>query len=79
VGLKERHPLVVEQIRRRQRGFVVVELGKGHFAVGLDKCLLVDTAYALERPDLEGVLGSAIPRTFARECSRGFFLPPGLL
>jgi hypothetical protein len=47
VRLKDGHPLLSEQIRRRQRGRAGVELSKGHFAVGIDKRLLGDTPYTL--------------------------------
>jgi hypothetical protein len=78
-GIKEGHHLVIEQLSGGQRGLAVVELGKGHFAVGLNEGLLIDPPDALERPDLERSLRPTIARTFALELPMGFFVHLGLL
>lgn len=49
------HP-VIEEIRRRDGGFSGIELSKGHFGVSIDKGLLVNPPYALERTNVEGIL-----------------------
>jgi hypothetical protein len=37
VAFEQRDYTVVEQIRRRDRGLAIVELGAGHFGVGVEK------------------------------------------
>ena len=56
VVFEERQHPVVQQIRRGDRRFGSIELGKRYLAVGIDKGLLVDPADTLERADVEGVL-----------------------
>jgi hypothetical protein len=46
--LEERHHAVIEQIRRRDRRFAIIELAEGHLGVGVDEGLLVDAAHTLE-------------------------------
>ena len=79
VGIKERHHLVIEQIRSRQGALAVVELGKGHLTIGIDEGLLVETAYPLQRPDIERILRATIARTFALKFPMRFFFDLRLL
>ncbi len=39
-----------------------IKLGKGHFRIGIEKGLLVHPAYAFERADIKGILGTEITR-----------------
>jgi hypothetical protein len=47
---KERHPLVVEQIGRRQRRLAIVQLGKGHLRGGIEEGLQVNPASTFNVP-----------------------------
>ena len=47
------------------RRFDVVELGEADLRVGVDESLLIDAAHALQRADIEGVLGTAVTGTGA--------------
>ena len=61
------------------RRLAVVELGEGHLGVGVDEGLLIDAADALQRADIEGVLGAAIAGAFALELAVGLLVGLGLL
>ena len=76
--LEERHHPVVEQIGGGERGLAVVELGEADLGVGVDEGLLVDAPDALERADVEGVLGAAVARAFAVEFAVGLLVRLGL-
>ena len=70
VLLVERDHPVVEQVGGGERGLAVVEFGEadlGLGGVGVDEGLLVDAPDALQRPDVEGVLGAAVSRAFGDE------------
>src|SRR3954468_11007249 len=67
VGSTEGDPLVLEQLRRRQGGLTVVELGKGPLRVGSNAGLRGDPAYAFERPDVARRLRPPLTWTFARK------------
>jgi len=58
--LKERQHPVIERIRCSDRGFSDIELGKGHLGIGVHKGLLVNSAHAFERADVEGILRAQI-------------------
>ena len=79
VLLVERDHPVVEQVCGGQRGLAVVELGEADLGVGVDKGLLIDAPDALERPDIEGVLGAAVARAFGDEFAVGLLVGLGLL
>src|SRR6476646_1775166 len=72
---KKRQHSVIEQIRRHDRRLAIIELGKSHLAVGIDKRLLIDWSHPLESPDIKGVLSAAVSRTFALELPVRFFCP----
>ena len=59
-SIERDHP-VVEQIGGGERGLSVIKLGEADGSVGVDVGLLVDASDALERPDIEGVLGPQYP------------------
>ena len=71
------HP-VVEQVGGERR-LSVVDLGEADLGVGVDEGLLVDASDALERPDVEGVLGAAVSRAFGDEFAVGLLVGLGLL
>ena len=77
--VEERHHPVVEQVGGGDRGLAVVELGEGHLGVGVDEGLLVDPPDALQRADIEGVLGPAIARALALELAVRLLVGLGLL
>ena len=79
VGIKERDPLVIEEIGSGERGLAVIELGKAHLGVGIDEGLLIDPADALSRPDVECILRPTIAWTCTLKLAVGFFLDLGLL
>ena len=58
-------------------GLAVVELGEADLGVGVDEGLLVDASDALERPDVEGVLGAAVARAFGDEFAMGLLVGLG--
>jgi hypothetical protein len=60
VGFEKRQDTVVEHVGSDQGVLSIVELGRGDLGVGVDKRLLVDASNALERADIEGVLGAQI-------------------
>ena len=60
VLLEERQRPVIEQIRRRDRRFAVVELGKADLGVSVDEGLLVDASNTLQIADIERILGAAV-------------------
>ena len=60
-----------------ERGLAVVELGEADLGVGVDEGLLVDAPDALERADVEGVLGAAVSRAFGDEFAVGFLVGLG--
>jgi hypothetical protein len=70
------HP-VVEQVGGGERGLAVVELGEADLGVGVDEGLLVDAPDALERPDVESVLGAAVSRAFGNEFAMGLLVGLG--
>ena len=74
MGLKEGDDLSVEQVRRRQGGLAVLELGKAYLGVGIDEGLLGEPPHALERPDLKRILRPTIARTFALKLPMGFLV-----
>src|SRR6476646_5255892 len=76
---KKRQHSVIEQIRRHDRRLAIIELGKSHLAVGIDKRLLIDWSHPLESPDIKGVLSAAVSRTFALELPVRFFVLFGSL
>ena len=57
---EERQRPVVQQVRGRHGGLVLVELGERDLGVGVDERLLVDPAHALQRAHEERVLRPAI-------------------
>src|SRR3954469_6293276 len=61
------------------RRLAVIELGEAELRIRIDHGLLVDAAHALQRADIEGVLGDAVARALAVEFAMGFFLGLGLL
>src|SRR5262249_49772317 len=75
----ERHHPVVEDLGRGDRRLAVIELDEGHLGVGVDDRLLIDPAHALERADVEGVLGTAIAGTLALELAVRLLIGLGLL
>jgi len=75
MGLKERHHLVIEQLRRSERGLAVRELGKAYLGVSINEGLLVAPAYTLERPDVERILRATLPWTFTLKFPVGFLVP----
>lgn len=79
VGFKERDHLIIEQIRRRQGGFPIVELGEGYLTLGINEGLLINPAHALQGPDREGILRATRARTFALKLPMRFFLHLRLL
>lgn len=79
MGLKERADLVIEQLGGCQRRLVVIELGQAHLGVGINEGLLVNPPDALQRADVERILGPTLAWTFTLELPRGFFLPLRLL
>jgi len=79
VFLEERNDPVIEHVGGGDRGLAIVELGKGDLAVGVDERLLVDPADALQRADIECVLGAAIAGAFGVELAVGFLVGLGLL
>ena len=79
VFLKERHHLVIEQLRRCQRRFPIVELGKGHLTIGIHEGLLIDTSYALQRPNVDCILCPTIPRTLTLKLPLRLFINFGFL
>ena len=50
---EQRHHPVIEQIGCGDRRLAIIELGKDHLAVGIDKRLLIDPSHALERSYIE--------------------------
>jgi hypothetical protein len=64
---KEWQPSIIEQIRSCNRSLSIIELGKGHLAVGIDERLLISPSHAFESPYVKGVLCSTVSRTFALE------------
>jgi hypothetical protein len=52
---------VIEEVGGHQGVLTIIELDKGHLAVGIDEGLLVDSANALEGADVVGVLGARYP------------------
>jgi len=70
---------VVQEIGRRDRRLAVVELGKRDLGVGVDKGLLVDPTHALQRANIEGVLGAAVAGAFALELAMRLLVGLGLL
>src|SRR5438876_4609398 len=76
--VKWHHP-IIEDFGRGDRGLAVIELGKSDFGVGIDKGLLVNPPDALQRTDIEGVLGTAIAWTFALELAMRLLVGLGLL
>ena len=77
--LEERQHSVVEDLGGGDRRLAVIELGEGHLGVGVDEGLLIDAAHALQRADIEGILGAAIAGAFALELAVGLLLGLGLL
>src|SRR5438128_2159328 len=75
----ERHHPIIEDFSGGDRGLAVIELGKGDFGVGIDDGLLIDPAHPFEGADIEGVLGTAIARTFALELAMRLLVGLGLL
>ena len=67
MAFEHRDHTVVEQIRRRDRGLAIIELGTGHFGIGVDEGLLIDSSDAFQVADIERVLGAAIARMLALE------------
>jgi len=76
--IKRHHP-VVEDLGRGDRCLAIIELGKGDLGIGVDDGLLIDPADTLQSADIEGILGTAITRTFALEFAVRFFVGFGLL
>src|SRR5512132_1548558 len=76
--IERQHP-VIEQIGGGDRGLDVVELGEADLGVGVDEGLLVDATHPLQRPDIEGVLGTAVTGTGAVELAMGFLVGLRLL
>src|SRR6516165_1320462 len=58
---------VIEDLGRGDRGLAVIQLGEGDLGIGVDEGLLIDPPDALQRADIEGVLGAAITGTLALE------------
>lgn len=54
--VEEGQYLVVDEVRRRERRLLQVDLGKAHVGVGVDTRLLVDLSHALDVADVVGVL-----------------------
>ena len=79
VLLEERQDPIIQKLRGRHRGLAVIQLSEAHFAVGVDEGLLVDPAHAFQGPDIEGVLGATVARTFTLEFPMSFFVRGGLL
>ena len=75
----EGHHAVVQQVGRRDRGFAVIQLGKRHLAVGVDKGLLVDPSHALHGADVEGILRPAVAWALAFELAVRLTLSSRLL
>src|SRR5579872_4081401 len=65
--LKEWKNTIVEQICGSYRRLLLVQLGKGNFAIRVNEGLLIDAANAFERANVERVLSTAVTRTFAFE------------
>lgn len=63
---------VIEQISSRQRILAVIEFDEGHFAVGINKGLLIDAANPFERADVVGVLRAQLARMFRLNLPFGF-------
>src|SRR3954469_6459441 len=61
------------------RRLAVIELGEADLRIRIDHGLLVDAPDALQRADIEGVLGDAVARALAVEFAIGFLLRLGLL
>src|SRR5690606_40836306 len=53
---------VIEHIGSYQCVFTVIQLGEGHFGIGVDKRLLINMAYTLDVPDVIGVLRTKVTR-----------------
>ena len=79
MGVVEGHHTVVQQISGGERGLAIIELGKGHLGVGVDKGLLIDAPDPLQGADGEGVLGAAVAGSLALELAVRFLLRLGLL
>ena len=58
----ERKHAVMQHVGRYQRILAIVQLGKGHFRVGVDEGLLVNASDALDGADLVGVLRAQLAR-----------------
>jgi hypothetical protein len=56
VLLQKGQHTVVKQICRDQRVLAIMEFGEGHLGVGVEKRLLIDAAYALDRAHVVSVL-----------------------
>jgi hypothetical protein len=77
VRLEERQHPIIQQLGGRDRRHPIIELRKAHLAIRIDEGLLVDAPDALERADVEGVLGPAIARTLTLEFAMRFFIRLG--
>lgn len=79
VRFKEGDHLIIQQIGRRQGRFPIIEFCRCHLTLGINEGLLGEPTYALQRPDIEGILCPTIPGTFTLKLAMRFFLHLGLL
>ena len=71
--IKGQYP-VIEQIGCHQGILPVIDLGETHFAVSIDKCLLVNPPHPLEGPHIERILGPKVSRMLGLDLPEGLFL-----
>src|SRR5918993_6120686 len=64
---KEWQHSIVEQIGSCNRSLAIIELGKGHLAIGINERLLINPSHPLESPYIEGILRTTVTRTLALE------------
>ena len=72
--VEERNDAVVEQVCRGDRRLAIVDFREAHLRVRIDEGLLIDSPNALQRTDVERVLGSAVAWALALEFAVRFLL-----
>jgi hypothetical protein len=65
VLVKERQHSIVQEVRRRDRRLLRVELRGRDLRIRIDEGLLIDAPDALEGADVERILRAAVPRALA--------------
>src|SRR5689334_4341759 len=74
LSFKERQHTIVQKIGCSKGIFAIIHLGKSYPRVGINKGLLVDTAYTFNVTYIIGVLRSQVARVFGFNLSMGFSL-----